>query len=620
MAGVKNKNIFILDVFPLIYRAHFAMINQSFRNSKGLNTAAILGFYNYLFQIIFQERPAYIAAAFDSRSLHRSIAFKAYKENRDSIPEDVLNALDYVRAVIDALHIKTIEAYGYEADDVIGTIAMQAVQKGLQVYIVSPDKDFAQLVSEHIFLYRPPYKGLNFEVLDRKGVIEKYGVKPEQIPDFLALKGDSADNIPGLPKIGDKTALKLLSAHHTLEEVLKHKDEQKGAILNSLTEHEQDAYLYKKVATIDINVALDFTLKEFSFKKPDTSKLAEILDELEFKKLKDRIISDRVFKKFFQKKEEDTSDAEKYHQPIKLEPITSTKEIENLAAAVMQHKKFYFLFSCPGDKASLFCSLKNKAFFLNFSLKDFPVPIQKLFENPAIEAVSYDIKAVYKKLSANGISFNCKIFDLKLAQYVLSPEENNALENIIAIYTGKAIDKNLPLETRLAMGSMLLERVYEEILKKIAPGKENNLLHQIEFPLIAVLARMEEVGVRFEKSVLEAISENLKEELLQAEEEIFSLAVERLNLQSPKQVSVLLSKMTDPKTAKKTKTGQVSTSEAVLIDLAENHPIAALLLRVRKINKLISTYTESLPKHINKKTGRIHPDFKQATTATGRLS
>jgi DNA polymerase I len=617
---MKEKVLFVFDVFPLLYRAKFAMISVGLKSSKGMDTAPILGFCNYLFQVIFKERPTHIAAVFDSRSIARSIALKQYKSSRETMPEDFIAALDFIKKIVDSLNIKSLQVEGYEADDIIGTIALQAEKKGVKVFIVSPDKDFAQLVKENISLYRPPFKGTNFEIINVAGVKKKWGVVPEKIPDYLALRGDAVDNIPGLPKIGDVTAKKLLTDFDDLDEILANTDQLKGNLKKIIEENRDEAILYKEVATIDPNVPIDFKEKYFTLKAPNAEELTALLDELEFKKLKERISKDKFYKKHLQKAEESKrTSGLKPLEKQKFELLSQKNEIEAAFKNLSKKDKCFFSFIKEGEIFNMFFCLGKQLYSFNFKNDNFPEPFLNLLDDENTVLAAFDIKPFYRELLSHKIEAKAPAFDLKVAAYVLNPEENHSLERLIATYTRKAIPEDFSREEKKALEAVLLPKLYNTILKTIS-GKELQLLKNIEFPLIPVLAQMELTGVKFDKFVLKEVSKKLKEESDALEQQIFKEIGTEINLRSSVQVSELLSKMLDPKKARKTVTGRVSTSEATLSEMAPHNLFARLLLRYRKLEKIISTYADSLPDCINRKTGRIHPSYNQTVTATGRLS
>lgn len=615
---MKKKSVFLIDVFPVIYRAHFAMVNQRLGTTSGINTAAVLGFCNYLFQLLFKETPTHIAAIFDSYSRQRSGTHSEYKANREKAPEDVMNAVPLVESIIDALNITKIKLEGFEADDVIGTLASALKNENVNIYIVSPDKDFAQLVCDNIFLYRPSYQGVNFEILDAEGVVRKFGVPPEQIPDLLALKGDPIDNIPGVPKIGDKTALQLLNDYTSVEEVLDNIDAiSKKAIKKTLEENAEQALMSKMLALINTEIPIDFHLTDIELKSPDVKKLNEILDQLEFRKLKERIYANSFFKKLI-KDNQETIKPEDIH--CELIPVTEVI-FPDIIERIKSERKFVFLNQNGEDGKNIFFSIQGVVYKYILNAPAESRLLFSVFENEHIRKISYDIKPLIRYLISEGVEIKGKIFDVQIAHYVVNPESNHQLDRIIAELNDEpVISEETSEEIKFCYLASRLEGIKNKLEEAIISSGQQKVFFEIETPLIPVLALMESNGIRIDRSGLKEISEKFSKELEFIEDRIYALAGEKINLRSPMQISDLFSRIIEKKNFKRTKSGQISTSEAILQELAGEYEIAAEILRHRKLSKLISTYTDSLPGFINKETGRVHADFIQASTATGRLS
>lgn len=616
---MKKKKLFLLDVFPILYRSHFAMKNQHLFTTSGLNTSAILGFCNYIFQIIFKEKPNYIAAAFDSYSLERSSLDVNYKANREKMPEEIAAAKKYITEIIDALNLKVLKEEGFEADDVIGTVAKKVSSKGdTEVFIVSSDKDFAQLVDENIFLYRPSYQGVNFDILDAVKVKGKFGVPPEQIADLLALKGDPVDNIGGVPKIGEKTAVELLSKYQNIEEILDKREEiTKASIRQSLIDNEESARLSKALAVINTKVPIKFEIEDLKLAGPNTEKLVELLDELEFTRLKDRIFSNSFYKKFFDyslnQKSEEQGEAD-----CNVTVVEEKDELESLLQKVKEEKVFSFLSKIEKETLTLSFLLEEEVYTINSSINEIPKSLKEILLSENVLKLTYNSKPISKTMIEQKQPLNGSIYDILLKHYIISPDANHQLDKILAQELGVSIntsDKGMVC-SELHQLKALKEKWESDQNEKI----QKDLYKKIDLPLLHVIGRMELNGIKLDTEALKDITITFKKEIKRVEERIFEIAGQELNLRSSKQTGELLSKILKNAPVKKTKTGQVSTSEATLLDYAEEYEVAKQLLRFRKLTKLVSTYTESLPTYINPKTGRVHADFLQVSTATGRLS
>lgn len=615
---MKNKKLFLLDVFPLLYRSHFVMMNQPLVSSSGLNTSAILGFCNFLFQILFKEKPTHIAAAFDNYSFERTMTLSSYKANRERMPDEIGVAKEYVTRIIDALHIKTIQLKGHEADDVIGTIAEKASEENFEVYIVSPDKDFAQLVKKDIYLYRPPFKGVNFDILDAEKVEAKYGVPPLQIPDMLALKGDASDNIPGVPKIGDKTAAELLKEYSSLEKILEQKEHiSKASIKKTLIENEDIAIISKQLAIINTDLPLNFSEEDFSLKGPDTEGLLELLDELEFVRLKERIFSNSFFKKAIgsaANKENETIDT----AACDLQEVSGSDAFAALMKRVKEDKKFYFLTQATETYTEIFFPMGEKVYAYKLTKDAIPSSLLSILQSETVEKITYNAKCFLKFLYSFGKDLQGPVYDLSLMYYIASPGTGHHIDKIMGQELGQSY-RETDLRKKLCCQASSLTQLYNKINDRLE-NSQIRLYKETEYPLVPVLARMEVNGIKIDRKVLKEASIELQREMEKAEEKIFELAGERFNVRSTRQTSDQLSRILKDTPLKKTRTGQLSTAESSLQDYAREYEIAEHLLRFRKLSKLISTYTESLPRFINDRTGRIHADFLQTITATGRLS
>lgn len=618
---MKKKKLFLLDVYPILYRSHFAMQHQHLYTTGGLNTSAILGFCNYIFQIIFKEKPAYIAAAFDSYSFERTSQLGTYKATREKMPEDIAVAKDYVTRVIDALNIKVLHFKGYEADDVIGTIAVKAAAQGdIETFIVSPDKDFAQLVNDSVYLYRPSYQGINFDILDAEKVKGKYGVLPLQIADLLALKGDPVDNIPGVPKIGEKTAIDLLDRYQSVEGVLENRMEiSKPSIRQTLLDHEDQARLSKSLALINTQLPLTFHKDEFLLRGPDTDKLVRLLDELEFVRLKERIFSNTFYKKFFHEPSENLS-GETDNDECRVTEVQSPGELGILLQKIRSGGEFHFLATQNKGYVVFDFLVKEKAYHFQCKTDRLPEQLQEILLSDDIVKVTYQSKPIRKVMIRNGKPLPGSTYDVLLKHYILSPDANHQLDKIIAQELGVSIGPGVKEKEKTCRELQQLKKLKTKWESDPAGQARKDLYCNIDLPLVNVIARMELNGIRIDREALNEISLLFKEEIGRVEQRIFEIAGYQFNLNSSRQTADLLSGILKNGSVRKTKTGQFSTSEATLNEYAGKYEIARQLLRFRKLSKLVSTYTESLPAFIDPDTGRVHAGFLQVNTATGRLS
>lgn len=617
---MKKKKLFLLDVFPILFRSHFAMQNQHLYSTSGLNTSAILGFCNYLFQILFKEKPSYIAAAFDSYSFERTNIHTTYKANRDKMPVDIGVAKKYVTDIINALNIKVLQLEGYEADDVIGTIAKKASgHEDMEIYIVSPDKDFAQLVNENVFLYRPSYQGLNFDILDAEKVKSKYGVPPVQIADLLALKGDPVDNIPGVPKIGEKTSIELLLKYKNVEEILANRDSiGKASIRQTLIENEESARLSKSLALINTELPIEYNDAEFQLKGPKVDKLVKLLDELEFIRLKERIFSNTFYKKYFTNNNT-ISTNNVLQDKCLVSEVSTLHELEFLLDKVENDKEFYFLSRNDKEFLSLYILNDTKVYLYTCKINKIPQKLINVFSSDKILKITYYSKSIRKILMEQQYDLGERVYDVLLKHYILTPDANHQLDKIISQELGLSINTN-NLTNKFCQEVYQLKKIKEKWDGDVVVNTQEDLYNGIDLPVSRVIGRMELNGIKIDTDALKDITVLFQNEISEVEQQIFNLAGEKLNLKSSKQTAEMFSRILKDTPFKKTKTGQLSTSEASLLDYAGEYEVAQHLLRYRRLSKLVSTYTESLPTYINAKTKRIHADFLQTSTATGRLS
>lgn len=663
------EKLFLLDAYALIYRAYYAFIKNPRINSKGFNTSAILGFVNTLKEVLRKENPTHIGIAFDpSGPTFRHEAYEAYKAQREETPEAIRQSVPVIKDIIRAYHIPILEIAGYEADDVIGTLATEAGKRGINTYMMTPDKDYGQLVGEHVFMYRPKYGDKDFEVMGVEEVKAKFDIQsPLQVIDMLGLMGDTADNIPGCPGVGEKTAQKLIAQFGSIENLLAHTDELKGAIKKKVEENKEQITFSKFLATIKTDVPITLDMEALKREEPDEEELRRLFEMLEFRSLIDRVI--KTEKKapsspaaqpdlfgFFA--EEDTADA-KNSILTRLEDLSydyqlvdNKEEMAILAEKLLAQNFFSLDTETTGIDpitAELvgmsFSFAENQAFYV-------PVPANReealtivnifkpAFENPDSLKIGQNIKYDLIMLANYGVSLKGKMFDTMIAHYVLQPELRHGMDYLAEIYLKYETIKIEELigakgKKQGNMRDLAPEAVYKyacedaDVTLKLKQVLENELetngvkklFEEIEMPLVPVLAYMERNGVRIDTDALKETSRHFTARMNQIEEEVHQLAGMEFNIASPKQVGeVLFDRLKIVEKAKKTKTGQYVTSEEVLESLRGKHEIVGKILEHRGLKKLLGTYIDALPQLINPATGRIHTSFNQTVTATGRLS
>ncbi len=675
---MNRKRLFLIDAYALIFRGYYAFIKNPRINSKGLDTSAILGFTNSLFDVIKRENPDYLAVCFDKGgSQDRLEIFSEYKANRDETPEAIKIAVPFIEQILKALNIPVVVKKGYEADDIIGTLSKKAEQEGYQTFMVTPDKDFAQLVTENIFMYKPMFGG-GYEVWGVEEVKNKFEVTdPIQVIDFLGMKGDSADNIPGLPGVGDKTAKKFIAEYGSMEKLLANTDELKGKLKEKIETNKELGLLSKKLATIILDVPVDFSPNEFKFKVTDLLEVKDVFRELEFRRLIESV--DRIFNinkddeelevksestiqttvknagsgqfslfdetNTFEKpkifKRNNLSNLSNYYQTIDssfgLKLFLKKLNLNSSVSYKLSSNKVNYL----SDKilGVSICWEKGKAYYLSFS-NDFEITeLSSFFENESIEKISDNIKNDIKLLNQYKIKIKGKIFDTKLAHYIINPDTNHSINQLSETYlnyslidlqllTGKG--KNQKLISDLAV-DQIKDFICEQAdinlqLKSLFKIELNNtklfnLFDEIEIPLLKVLADMEIQGINLDIKFLELLKTDLINDISSLEELIYTEAGENFNISSPKQLGeVLFEKMQLVKKPKKTKTGQFSTSEDILKDLSSEHDFVKNILQYRSLSKLKSTYVDSLPNQVLNSTNRVHTEYLQTVASTGRLS
>ena len=662
------KKLFLLDAFALIYRAHFAFIKNPLINSKGMNVSAITGFTNTLWDILQKEKPSHLAVVFDLPGpTFRHVMYEPYKAQREAQPEDITISIPYIKKIIEAFNIPVAFCEGYEADDVIGTLAKQAEKEDFEVYMMTPDKDYAQLVSDKVYMYKPARFGNGVEILGEKEVLEKWQIKRvDQVIDILGLQGDAVDNIPGIKGIGAKTAVKLLAQYDTIEGLLAHSHELKGKQKEKVEAGKEDALMSKKLATIAIDCPIQFDAQKYQVEPINRPALQELFNELEFRRLSKRIlgVSDQK------------AQLDLFGNVVKKEAKISGQKAGTIVANHIEntaHK--YHLVSDKAERQKLIELLSNQAAFcfdtettgldtadaelvgIAFAIKAkeayyVPIPANQteakaivhefkaLFENEKIDKIGQNLKYDILMLKWYDVQVKGKYWDTMLMHYLLEPESRhnlNYLSETILKYAPQSIESLIGKKgkNQLTMRDVAVEKVKEyaaedaDITLQLKLALEQNLKDEleqlyweVEAPLIDVLVEIEYNGVCIDVGFLNDYSAVLEQKINLIKKKIYAAAgLNTFNLDSPKQVGeVLFGVMGIPYRWRKTKTGQYSTNEEKLSELAQEYEIVADLLAYRSLAKLKSTYVDALPKLVRKRTGRIHSSFNQALTATGRLS
>jgi DNA polymerase-1 len=660
-----KKKLFLLDAYALIFRAYYAFINRPIKNSKGLNTSAIFGFVNTLDEVIRKEQPGYIAVAFDPPSpTFRHDLYDAYKANREATPPDIKLSVPYIKKILEAYHIPVLEYDGYEADDVIGTISKKAKKEGFEVYMMTPDKDYAQLVEEGIFMYKPRRSGNDNEILGVEEIRQIFEIDdPVQVIEVLALWGDSSDNIPGAPGIGEKTAKKLIAQYGTLENLLANTKDLKGKQKENLEEYTDQVLMSKKLVTIDTDVPINISLDEFVAREPDKNKLKGLFNELEFRTLSKRILGDSipgtsgVQGTLFEAEPAEDIEREPDHKAFDVNEVSyklvnDEKELDNLVSILEKSGSICFDTETTGldvledELVGLAISTEaKKAWYIPFSgdghmTKELLGKFRKIFGDDTKLKIGHNLKFDIEVLNKYGIHVAEPFFDTMVAHYILHPEARHKLDTLAEVMLGYTM---VPIEEligekgkdQLNMLQVPVEKVkdyacedaditfrlYNILSREISENQFQDLFSNIEMPLITALIDMELAGFKLDTDSLDKYSLKLDEEINSVQNKIHELAGESFNIASPKQLGVILfEKLKISPNTKMTRTKQYSTSEEVLQRLVDSHPIVGFILEYRSLTKLQSTYVSALPKLVNKRTGRIHTSFNQTIAATGRLS
>lgn len=671
------KKLFLLDAMALVFRAYFAFSNNHRINSKGLNTSAMFGFTNTLLEILKKEKPTHIAVVFDTAApTHRHDAFEDYKAHRDEIPEDIAIAIPYIKRLVRCFNIPVVELDGYEADDIIGTFAVKAEQAGFETFMMTPDKDYGQLVTEHVHIYKPARLGNGAEILGVKEVCEKYGIeRPAQVIDILGLMGDAVDNIPGVPGVGEKTATQLVQQFGSVENLLANTDQLKGKLKEKIENNKEKAILSKQLATIHCEVPVPFVEEELLLGEPNKEDLTELFTELEFRRLAQQILGQEIEVPVPAVNENGQMDmfgtapagsaivpaAEEenitnfntiQNTKHQYEAVTDTDSCRQLVVQLLQQAEISFDTETTGIDA-----LNAELVGLSFSCKAHegwyvPVPADRgkaqelveifrpVYEHPTIVKIGQNVKYDMNVLANYGIRVQQPIFDTMVAHYLLQPEMRHNMNVLAETYLNYS---PVSIETLIgkkgkdqgSMRDVALEEIKEyasedaditlQLKENFAPKlKESTagkLFSEVEIPLIPVLGAMEREGIRLDIGTLQEFSKLLEGDIMAIDKEIQSLAGTPFNVSSPKQVGdILFEVLKIAEKPKKTKTGQYATSEDILSKLSGKHPIVDKILDYREIVKLKSTYVDALPQMVNPKTGRIHTTFNQVVAVTGRLS
>lgn len=670
-----DKKLFLLDAMALIYRAYYALNRNPRISSKGLNTSAVLGFANSFYDVIKNEKPTHIGVAFDTQApTVRHESFAAYKAQRESMPEDIASAIPYIIRLIEAFNVPILAVDGFEADDVIGTLATQAGNAGYKVFMMTPDKDFGQLVTENVLIYKPGKPGEKPVIMGPEEVCAKFGIKrPDQVKDMLGLWGDASDNIPGMPGVGEVTARKLLEDFDNIENLIANADKiEKAPMRAKVQEFGEQALMSKQLATIILDVPIHFNEEALKLTGPDVDKLKTLLEELEFRTFAKRVLTDLSLKNGGNEIPVQGSSS----GPPDL--FSSMNEIipdESNIRTIENTPHTYFLAETPEKRAQLIAKLKSAGSFcfdtettgldtldaelvgMSFAVKAgeawyVPVPnntktafeitaeFAEIFADPAIGKTGQNMKFDISILANYNITVNGPLFDTMLAHYLIEPDLRHNMDHLALTYLNyrpvsiealigkkgknqlnmRMVDQNIIKEYAAEDADITLQ-LRQKLEPLLAQSDTRELFDQVEIPLIKVLAAMEAEGVKIDSKNLNAYSAELEIEIKQVESEIYTLAGQRFNIGSPKQLGeILFDRMHLVDNPKQTKTKQHSTGEEILQKLINKHPIIQQILDYRSLTKLKSTYVDTLPLLINHKTGRVHTSYNQAVASTGRLS
>ena len=661
------SKLFLIDAYALIYRSYYAFIRAPRINSKGLNTSAVMGFCNTLNEVLNKEKPTHIGVAFDHGKTFRHDAFPEYKAQREETPEDIKLSVPIIKDVLAAMNIPILQVDGFEADDVIGTLATKAGAEGVETYMLTPDKDYGQLVRSNVYMYKPRHGG-GYDIIGESEIEEKYGIPtPAEVIDLLALMGDSADNFPGCPGVGEKTAVKLINQFGNIDNMLNHTDELKGKMREKVENAVDDIRMSKFLATIRTDVPIELNLDELAVTSPDEKKLTELFTELEFKTLANKFLKkDKPVQKevktqldLFQEFAPESSEAPKNasfesHKTVshKYELIDNETDMRRICDFFLTKQKLSFDTETTSTDA-----ISAELVGLSFAVEPFkafyvPVPenreeamkvleiFRPVYESERILKIGQNVKYDLEVLANYGIELKGEMFDTMIAHYLLQPELRHNMDYMAEVYLNyqtihideligprgknqKSMRDVPPADVceYASEDADITLQLYNALEPKLKESDLYPLFRDVEMPLVRVLAEMEMNGVLIDTNALKETSVAFTERMLELERKIYEEAGEEFNISSPRQVGdILFEKLKIVEKAKKTKTGQYVTSEEVLQQLKNKAPIVSNILAYRGLKKLLGTYVDALPKLINPRTGHIHTSFNQTVTATGRLS
>ena len=630
------KKLFLLDAYALIYRAYFALNKNPRINSKGLNTSAIIGFLNTLYDVLKNEKPTHIGIAFDlGAPTLRTDDFSEYKANREETPPDIKIAVPYIKEIIKGFNIPIFEYEGYEADDIIGTLSKKAEKEGFTTYMMTPDKDFGQLVSDNILIYKPAKGGEPAKILGPKEVCERYSIaRPEQVIDILGLWGDASDNIPGIPGIGEKNASKLIAEFDSVENLIANADKLKGKMRENVINHADKGLMSKKLATIDTNVPIDFNEEQLILKEPNYQALTELFEELEFRtflaRFKGQQTTDNRQQTLTQTQtvvnSQNQSQSQSYGQldlfgsfgeeqntvPVKSREFIIVKDDIQISELIDNLNKCDIFSFHIEEKEMTFSINANDIYKIALPIvekdcKDLLTKFVSIFSDKEKTIIGHNIKNNISFLARYDIEVTNKLWDCMIAHYLIEPELNHSLDYLSDIYAKDDTD--------------IRWQLYDKFKSLLSENNLDNLFYDIEMPLVSVLAKMEFNGIKIDIEGLKQISEEQAKEISSIENSIYEIAGASFNIGSPKQLGeILFDKLKIKAPAKKTKTGQYPTGEEILQKIINESPIVQHILDYRSLTKLKSTYVDALPSLVSRKDNLIHTSFNQAVTATGRLS
>jgi DNA polymerase-1 len=670
---VAEKKLFLLDAMALIYRAYYGFAKNPRLTSKGMNTSAIFGFTNILFELLRKEKPTHLAVAFDMHGpTEREGYFAEYKANRQATPEDIISAVPYIKKILHGFGIPVLESEGHEADDIIGTLVKKAEKQGYETYMVTSDKDFGQLVSDKTFMFRPPAFKSGWTTLREEDILKRWEIKNvSQVIDILGLMGDAADNIPGLPGVGEKTAIKLVHEFGSVEEVIKNADKLKGKLQENVIKFADQAILSKRLATIHCDVPVAFDEADLIMSEPDKEKLSALFAELEFATLGKRILGEGISNNVSsspalpltdssnQKETEKTGNGESIELLQTIKDVSHTYHLidtkekrKKLIADLGKQKSFCFDTETTGTDAHNVELVGMSFSFKTHEAYYIPVPenyneahaianeFREVFEDESIGKIGQNIKYDMSVLKWYDIEIKGKLFDTMIAHYLIQPDMRhnmNLLSTTYLNYSPVSIETLIGKKgkNQLSMRTVPVDQIceyaaedadvtiqlYDKFLPMLKETSTQKLFEEVEIPLVPVLADMETEGVKIDTSVLKELSGELAKDIVLSEKEIYSLAGQEFNISSPKQVGeILYDVLKIVEKPQKTKTGQYATSEDVLEKLKGTHPVIDKILEYRELQKLKNTYVDTLPELVNPRTGRIHTTYNQIVAVTGRLS